>query len=69
MKKEIITISENGIATIPIAQIVMHDFEITELFELFSQTVKSAVKSILKSGIVVPDNTYGGIVIGNSIPP
>lgn len=69
MKREIITISENGIVTIPTTQILMRDFEIAELFGVFSQTVKSAIKSILKSGIVVPDDTHGGVIIGNHIQP
>lgn len=69
MKREIITISENGIITMPTVQILMRDFEIAELFGVFSQTVKSAIKSILKSGIVTPDYTYGGVAIGNSIQP
>lgn len=69
MKREIITISENGVITVPTAQILMCDFEIAELFGVFSQTVKSAIKSILKSGIVTPDYTHGGIVVGNSIQP
>lgn len=69
MKREIITISENGIITIPTAQILMRDFEIAELFGVFSQRVKSAIKSILKSGIVTLDYTHGGIVVGNRIQP
>lgn len=69
MKREIITISENGIITIPTAQILMRDFEIAQLFGVFSQTVKSAIKSILKSGIALPDCTHGRIVIGNRIQP
>ena len=69
MKREIITISENGIITIPTAQILMRYFEIAELFGVFSQTVKSAIKSILKSGIVLPDCRHGGVAIGNSIQP
>lgn len=32
MKREIITISENGIVTMPTVQILMRDFEISELF-------------------------------------
>ena len=69
MKREIITISENGAITIPTAQILMRDFEIAQLFGVFSQTVKSAIKSILKLGIVLPDCTHGGVVVGNRIQP
>lgn len=67
MKREIVTISESGAITIPTTQILMRDFEIAELFGVFSQTIKSAIKSILKSGIVLPDCTHGGVVVGNCI--
>lgn len=69
MKREIVTISESGAITIPTTQVLMRDFEIAELFGVFSQTIKSAIKFILKSGIVLPDYTHGGVVIGNSIQP
>lgn len=72
MKRKIITISENGIITIPsttTVQILMRDFEIAELFGVYAQTVKVHIKAILKSGIVVPDYTHGRVVIGNGIQP
>lgn len=72
MKREIITISENGVVTIPsttTAPILMRDFEIAELFGIYSQTVKAAIKAILKSGAVAPDYTHGGVVVGKNILP
>lgn len=72
MKREIITISENGVITMPsetTAPILMRDFEIAQLFGVYSQTVKAAIKSVLQSGVVVPDYTHGGTVVGSSIQP
>lgn len=72
MKREIITISENGVITIPSAAtvpILMRDFEIAELFGIYSPTVKAAIKAVLKSGAVVPDYTHGGEVAGKNILP
>lgn len=53
----------------PTASILIRDFEIVQLFGVYSQTVKTNIRAILKSGIVVPDYTHGGIVIGNSVQP
>lgn len=72
MKREIITISESGAINIPgatTAPILMRDFEIAELFGIYSQTIKTTIKVILKSGAVAPDYTHGGVVIGKSILP
>lgn len=72
MKREIITISENGVITIPsatTAPILMRDFEIAELFGVYSPTIKAAIKAVLKSGAVAPDYTHGGVVIGKSLLP
>lgn len=72
MKREIITISENGVITIPsatTAPILMRDFEIAELFGIYSPTVNAAIKAVLKSGAVAPDYTHGGEVAGKNILP
>mgnify|MGYP000378186017 CR=1 FL=1 len=72
MKRETITISENGVITIPsetTAPILMRDFEIAQLFGVYSQTVKAAIKAVLQSGVVAPDCTHGGVVVGKSILP
>lgn len=72
MKREIITINESGVINIPSATttpILMRDFEIAELFGIYSPTVKAAIKAVLKSGAVAPDYTHSGVVIGKSILP
>lgn len=72
IQREIITISENGIVTIPnvpTASILMRDFEIAQLFEVYSQTVKANIKAILKSGVITSDCTHGGTVISSAIIP
>lgn len=69
MKRTKITISDNGIITVPTTTILMTDFEIAELFGVYCQTVKANIRAILKSKIVAPDYTYGGTVIENTIRP
>lgn len=72
MKRGIITISESGVITIPsvtTVPILMRDCEIAELFGIYAQAVKTAIKAVLKSGAVAPDYTYGGVVVGKSILP
>lgn len=52
MKREKITISENGIITLlgnPTETIWMRDFEIAELFGVMIPTIKSNIRTILKS--------------------
>lgn len=72
MKREKITISENGIITLPgnpTETVWMRDFEIAELFGVMIPTIKSNIRIILKSRVVKPDHTHGGTVIGNAILP
>lgn len=81
MKKTKITISDNGVITVPsvsdvssgqtqqTAPVLMRDFEIAELFGVYCQTIKANIRAILKSGVVAPDYTHGGTVIGNTIRP
>lgn len=55
MKREKITISENGVITLlsnPTKTIWMQDFEIAELFGVMLPTIKSNIRAILKSGVV-----------------
>lgn len=55
MKREKITLSENGISTLPsnpAETVWMRDFEIAELFRIMIPTIKPNVQTILKSGIV-----------------
>ena len=72
MKREKITISENGIITLPsnpTETIWMRDFEIAELFEVMLPTIKSNIRAILKSRVVRADLQHGGVVYGNHILP
>lgn len=72
MKREKITISSNGIFTIPdasSANILMRDFEIAELLEITLPAIKSNIRTILKSGIVTTDVTNGATLVGNNILP
>ena len=68
MKKHIITISDSGMVHIP-TTVSMQDFEITQLFGVFQQTVKANIRTILKSGVSCGDTSKGGVVVGNSIIP
>lgn len=72
MKREKITISNNGIFTIPdasSANILMRDFEIAELLEITLPAIKSNIRTIFKSGIVTTDVTNGATLVGNNILP
>lgn len=72
MKREKITISNNGIFTIPdasSANILMRDFEIAELLEITLPAIKSNIRTILKSGIVTTDVTNGATLVCNNILP
>lgn len=72
MKREKITICENGIITLPgnpAETVWMRDFEIAELFGVMQPTIKSNIRAILKSGVVKADLQHGGVVYGNHILP
>ena len=51
MKREIITIGENGKIHIPTITVWMSAFEIATLFGVFSGKVNSHIKSIFKEGL------------------
>ena len=55
MKREIITISENGNIYIPTTSIWMSACEIADLFGVFSAKVSSHIKSIFKEGLLRED--------------
>ena len=72
MKREIITIDENGNVSIPGAAdvpVLMQDFEVAELFEAMLPTIKSNIRAILKSGVVMADVTNGATLVGCNIVP
>ena len=49
MSRGIITISETGVVTMPTAPIRMTQFEIADLFGVFSCDVRKAIRSIYKN--------------------
>lgn len=63
MRKNIITISENGSVYVP-TNVQMRDFEIAELFGVYHQTIQINIKAVLKSGVTIADYD-GGVVMGN----
>ena len=72
MKREKITISENGIITLPdnpTETVWMRDFEIAELFGVMIPTVKSNIRAVLKSNVVTEDTTNGATLVGRNILP
>lgn len=68
MKKNIITISDNGSVYVP-TNVQMRDFEIAELFGAMIPTVRSHVRAILKTGIATDDYTNGATFVGNNLLP
>lgn len=55
MKREIITIGENGKVHIPTTPVWMSTCEIADLFGLFSGKINSHIKSIFKEGLLRED--------------
>ena len=55
MKREIITIGENGKVYIPTAPVWMSACEIADLFGVFSGKINSHIKSIFKEGLLRED--------------
>ena len=55
MKREIITIGENGKVHIPTAPVWMSACEIAALFGVFSGKVNSHIKSVFKEGLLRED--------------
>lgn len=68
MKKNIITISDNGSVYVP-TNVQMRVFEIAELFVVMIPTVRSHVRAILKTGIATGDYTNGATLVGNNLLP
>lgn len=55
MKREIITIGENGKVHIPTTPVWMSACEIADLFGVFSGKINSHIKSIFKEGLLRED--------------
>lgn len=68
MRQEKIIINENGSVSVS-DNVQMRDFEIAELFGVYSQAIKANIRAILKSGVCEGDFSNGGTVVGNSIIP
>ncbi|MFR9554343.1 MAG: hypothetical protein SNH35_08910 [Rikenellaceae bacterium] len=66
MKREIITISENGVVNVP-NNVQMSKFEIARLLGVIVPTVRGAIKRLLNGRQIV--DCSGGIVRGNRIVP
>ncbi|MFR9545873.1 MAG: hypothetical protein SNJ29_09885 [Rikenellaceae bacterium] len=69
MKRDIITISDGGVVTIPSGQIKMSVNDIALLFEVMLPTVRGKIKSLLSSRAVLDCDRNGGIVMGNRVVP
>lgn len=67
-KKTIVTINGNGIVSVP-DKVMMQDFEIAELFGVMIPTIKSNIRTILKTGIAISDCINGATLVGNNILP
>lgn len=70
MKREKITINEDGLITLPsnpVETVWMQDFKMAELLGVMLPTVKSNIRVILKSGVVKTDLQHGGVVYGNHV--
>ncbi len=67
MKRDIITISDNGAVNVPSNNIMMTDYEIAQLLGVTVPFVRGAIKRLLKTRHVA--DCGGGIVSGHSIIP
>lgn len=67
-KKTIVTINGNGTVSVP-DKVMMRDFEIAELFGVMIPTIKSNIRTILKTGIATSDCINGATLVGNNILP
>lgn len=66
---QIITI-ENGMVSVPQSgEVRMTTFEIAALFEVYTQTINTHIKAILKSGVIKMDISRPVIVTGNTLIP
>lgn len=68
MKREIITINEDGSVSVP-DKVMMQDFEIAGLFGMMISTIRSNIRSVLKTGITTSDFSNGATLVGNNILP
>lgn len=57
MERVITTISENGRVNIPSGNVWMSEMELVELFGVIAPTLRTAIRTIYKSGILYPATT------------
>lgn len=55
MERTIITISENGKVNIPSGNIWMSEMELVELFGVIAPTLRAAIKTIYRNGVLNPE--------------
>lgn len=67
-KRTMVTINGNGTVSVP-DKVMMRDFEIAELFGVMIPTIRSNVRAILKSEVVIADMQHGGTMIGATMLP
>lgn len=63
-----IKISDNGKVSIS-DKVMMRDFEIAELFGTMLPTVRTHIRALLKSGVIIADLTGGGTWVNQTILP
>lgn len=63
-----VIINGNGTVSVP-DKVMIQDFEIAELFGVMIPIIRSNVRAILKSGVVIADMQHGGTVIGAAMLP
>lgn len=68
MERKLIEISENGKVSVP-DNVQMRDFEIAELFGVMIPTIRSNIRAILKTNIVIADCTNGATLVGCNVLP
>lgn len=68
MERKIIAISENGKVSV-LDNVLMRDFEIAELFGVMIPTIRSNIRAILKTNIVIADCTNGATLVGYNVLP
>lgn len=68
MRTNKITISENGKVYIPI-EVIMYPVEIADLFGVYTQTIVTNIKTLLKSGIIDPNISGEVTSLGNTVTP
>jgi len=68
MKKQKITISDNGVVSVG-KNVLMSQSELVNLFDVFTSKISSNIKVILKSGVVTASCQHGATQIGNATLP